>query len=110
MICSLLAVLAVLLVVFALLLLDHDILVCIGRCGDCFNVTTNDALVIRVSLLALRANHVQVVANKAMSANWTPVGGSGQRADDAGANEDGEVEAILRVPFRGYKWLVSVKC
>lgn len=103
MICLLLTVLAVLLVVFALLLLDHDILVCIGRCGDRFDVTANDSLVIGVSLLALRANHVQVVANKAVSANWTPIGCSGQRADDTGANEDREVETVLRVPFRGYR-------
>ena len=44
--------------------------------------------------------HVQVVADESVAAHRSPEARRREGADDARANKDGQVEAVLRVPFR----------
>lgn len=54
-----------------------------------------------------RTHHVEVVAHEPVAADRAPVARRGERAEDARAGEEGQVEAVLRVPPRG---CTSVAC
>lgn len=94
--CSLLLLL---LPTLLLLLLHYHVLVRIRRRGNRLDVATDHALVPGLQLLALRANHIEVMADQPVAANRAPVGCGRERADDTGSDKNREVEAVLRVPF-----------
>lgn len=85
----------------SLLLLNYDIRVSILRSWDCLDVATDDTSVVRVRLLAFRPDLVEVTRDEAVATDGAPVRGRSESADDAGTDEDGEVEAVLGVPSRG---------
>ena len=97
---ALLTLLTLLTLLLVRLFLDDDIVVRVRGSGLRLDVAANHALVVGVARLALRTDHLQVVAQQTMTTNRSPVGRSSQRADDARADEDRQVEPVLRVPFR----------
>lgn len=66
-------------------------------------VTAHDAAALILVLLALCPDQFEVMREKPVARDGTPVGRARERADDARANEDGEVEAVLGVPFWGWE-------
>ncbi len=85
----------------SLLLLNYDIRIRILRSLDSLDVATDDTSVVGVRLLAFGADLVEFTGDETMAADGAPVGRRGESADDAGADEDGEVESVLGVPSRG---------
>ena len=52
--------------------------------------------------------HVEVVAHQSVAADRAPVARGGERAQDTRAREEGQVEAVLRVPPRRCTSIVCV--
>lgn len=46
------------------------------------------------------AYHVEIMADEPVPADGAPIARGRERANDAGSREEGEVEAVLRVPSR----------
>ena len=85
---------------------------------DSLDVAADEARALRLLLPAQRANlrdtalsrhdvtdyrrthHVEVVAHETVAADGAPVARGGERAEDTRAREEGQVEAVLRVPPR----------
>ena len=55
-----------------------------------------------------RAHHVEVVAHESVAADRAPVARGCERAEDTRAREEGQVEAVLRVPPRRCTSIVCV--
>lgn len=81
------------------LLLDDNIVVGVTGGGNSLNIAGNAAAIIGVHRLALGTDVMQVLAHKAMSTDGAPVRHGGECPDDARTDQDGEVEAVLRVPL-----------
>lgn len=65
------------------------------------DVTADGSRSLRAAAAPLILDHLEVVRQQSMTSNRAVVGNPGEGTNYACANEEGEVEAILRVPFRG---------
>jgi hypothetical protein len=76
----------------------HDI--CIACCSraDCLDISRDRSLRLGVRTPSLRTNQFEIMREQPMACNGTPVGCTGECANDACANENRKVKTVLRVP------------
>lgn len=64
------------------------------------DVTADCAGNLRATTASLILDHLEIVRQQSVTCDRAIVGNAGEGTDNARSNEDGEVEAVLRVPLR----------
>lgn len=88
---------------------DHNIVVPILARRQSLDITGNTSLHLRDLSLPLAPDELEVVRQETVAGDGAPVGGRGKGGNDASADEDGEVEAVLGVPFWCYTKTKSIR-